>query len=357
MHRHLHAVPPPSDADTLDRAHVGVVAPPGDRDVEQPGLAVVRRVDVEPAGATTPGGEPGVGGVGPHHAGVVGSFAGRAVHPPLVAEIAAHVAGREAEGAQAGDLEVGEVLANAAAMGEDLLHGRARGGGGGVVDEVAVDSPGEIHHRLGPRAAGRERLPGPLGQLRRPANEWRVEYKLAGGDRLGRGRGCDFIADRLPRHRRELVPRPGRIDGDAARGRHHEPLVPLLDGEAADLVAEVVGRGGDPGRGGIDLHRRGQQPLPRQRPGHEVDLVVADGHRLRIGVDRRVPHVVPHGGRCRAVLVCHEPCPGEQAIMPSRPRAADCGLGRRCRGRRRPTRRRAAGDRRGRACPCPRPGR
>ena len=53
------------------------------------------------------------------------------------AEIAADVAGGEMDGAQAGDLDVGEVLADASALLEDLFGGGADVGGLRVEAKVA----------------------------------------------------------------------------------------------------------------------------------------------------------------------------------------------------------------------------
>src|SRR4051812_14454457 len=53
-----------ADEHTLDRAHVAVVAPPGDRHVRIVHKAVVRGIEVDPTEPIAPGRAPGVGGIG-----------------------------------------------------------------------------------------------------------------------------------------------------------------------------------------------------------------------------------------------------------------------------------------------------
>lgn len=102
-------------------------------------------------------------------------------------------------------------------------------------------------------------------------------------------------------------------------------------------------------RAGGRRRARGQQSLPGEFPGHEVDLVVADGHRLRVGVGRRVSHVVADWLDGRAVLVWHgRDCLMGAASMPARQAAAAAWPAQRYRARRRPTRHRAGGDKQGR---------
>ena len=112
-----------------DRADVGVVAAPGQGDVPIDGDAVVGRVDVDPAVPGHVEREPGVRGVGADQARLVGRR--------RRFEVAADVARRQAERAQAGDLQVGEVLADAAPLPEDVGDRRRDRGRARLEREVA----------------------------------------------------------------------------------------------------------------------------------------------------------------------------------------------------------------------------
>ena len=98
---------PAADDHAAQRTDVPVITAPRDGDVAVAGEEIVRRVSVDPAMTGTPHGEPGVRGI-------------RADQPRLARrrqrlEVAADVARRQAERAQAGDGEVREILADAAA--------------------------------------------------------------------------------------------------------------------------------------------------------------------------------------------------------------------------------------------------
>src|SRR5690242_14102511 len=95
-----------ADDDALDRGHIAVIAAPGERDVLERGNLVVCRIDVNPAVVRRIGREPGVRRVGPDEP----RLAGRRTRY----EIAAHITGRQSERTKAADLQMREILANAA---------------------------------------------------------------------------------------------------------------------------------------------------------------------------------------------------------------------------------------------------
>ena len=136
--------------------HVAIVAANGQRDVvfarRTPAALVVGGVKVAPARIRGKVGE--VGNVG-RHPGV-----GRvAAHQPgharrrLGEQVAAHVAGGQAQGAQTGNHDVGKVLAHAFALGQGLQRGRADLGAFGFVGEVGVDTPHQVPRGLQQRRA------------------------------------------------------------------------------------------------------------------------------------------------------------------------------------------------------------
>ena len=118
--------------DAADGAHVGVVAAAGDDDVIFADEAVVGGIVVDPAVARDVDGHPRVHGVGADEGGLAGRRLG--------AEITAHVGGGEAEAAGAGEVEVGEILADAAAGLQDRGEVRAEVGRGGVEVEIAAEN-------------------------------------------------------------------------------------------------------------------------------------------------------------------------------------------------------------------------
>ena len=75
-----------------------------------------------------------MGGVSSDEAGFAGWWVGT--------EIAADIAGGELERAETGDLEVGEILANAAFFAEHFLSRCADVGGFGIELKVAMDTCG-----------------------------------------------------------------------------------------------------------------------------------------------------------------------------------------------------------------------
>ena len=96
----------------LDRANVAVVAAPGDSDVPHGGDDVVGRVQVDPTLARRENAQPGVRSIGPHEPGLAGAGTGQ--------QVTADIAGGQTQRPQTADLEVGKILADAAAFLENL---------------------------------------------------------------------------------------------------------------------------------------------------------------------------------------------------------------------------------------------
>ena len=213
--------------DAADRADVGVVAAPRQRHVAVDGHAIVGRVGVDPADVRHVERDPGVRGVDADEAGLVGRR--------RRFEIAAHVARRQAERAQAGDLQVGEVLADAAALPEDLGDRRRDRGRPGRELEVLVQAVREIDQAVDDGAAGRERRGGVGGVGRAGRDQRRVDDEIEDLDR----QGVDAVAHRLPR-RRPRRQRRRRRDVHRGPGRHGQAAVRSLHREERDRVAEDV---------------------------------------------------------------------------------------------------------------------
>ena len=249
--------------------------------------AVIRRIDVEPAGIPSPGCQPGVRRIGADERRRRGGIGrGR-----CVAEIAAHVARREVERSEAGDLEMGEVLADAALVHEHVLDRRRGGRGGRVVDEIPMDPPREVDDPLGPGPPWRKRGACIVRQLRQRAHERGDADEL---DRRRRGSGA--VADLLPGDPRQRLPGRGSGDGDSARRGDCQTEVHLTDREHRHMIAEPIDPRGARGGRGVDGKGVEQDLLVGRVAGAEMDLVVAHRHLLRIGVDRRVHDLVDRRG-------------------------------------------------------------
>lgn len=124
-----------AEHDAAEGADFVVVAAPGEGDVVVAWDDVVGGVEVDPAVAVSVYGKPCVCGLGARE-GV--SFGAE------WADVAADVAGGNAEGAQACDLELSEILADAAFVGVYGVDGRCQRGCGRVVFEFAMYTRGQI---------------------------------------------------------------------------------------------------------------------------------------------------------------------------------------------------------------------
>jgi hypothetical protein len=72
------------------------------------------------------------------------------------AQVAGHVAGRQAERARAGDHQTGKILADPGAARQHLGDRRVQRGLTGLEGEILVDPPSKLEQARQHRAAGRE---------------------------------------------------------------------------------------------------------------------------------------------------------------------------------------------------------
>ena len=107
---------------------------------------VVGRVEMDPARLlAAPHRDPGMAGIGAAQRDLFLGMDG--------ADVARDIARREAVGAQRGDHDMREILADAGLALEHLVQGRRDVGGAGMVFEIGLDAPGELARRLEDRPA------------------------------------------------------------------------------------------------------------------------------------------------------------------------------------------------------------
>ena len=197
-------------------------------------------------------------------------------------QVARHVAGGDAVGAQQDQAQVHEVLAHAGAAGQQVLHRGAHVGGALLVLEPGGDGLGQRLQRLGRRVApdgGRQLVHGRAGGL------------LAGGQQE--------LARRLAvGGRGQLLPAAGRglgrlLVGHAGAGLDRQPLVALDQVELDDLGAEVVGVAVQPGRR-VHPHLERVQALVRGHRGTHAQRVVLVVDRAVVAVLGQVADRVLH---------------------------------------------------------------
>src|SRR5437868_7050986 len=100
-------------------------------------------------------------------------------------QVAADVAGRQTKSAQAADLQMSEVLAHPAALGQHFAERRGDGGGLGIIMKFLVDAPRQVHNALKEGSAGRKGRPAIIEQLRRHLDVAGIEYVLVSIERIG----------------------------------------------------------------------------------------------------------------------------------------------------------------------------
>ena len=220
------------------RRHVGVVAADGDADVLLVLLAVVGRVERDPATLVVVDVDPGVRGA-------------VAVRERLVVEVAADVAGRDAD--------VRGRRRSGRARSPGRRPGRARAPRGRVCTDVAPFSYSSrfatvVHQRVGADGV-RRRRPG-----------------VSSGPSSGRVPRRLQVLVQLEQRRRTRSSTSDERQ-NLARRRDGQPVVRLEDVEVADGVAEVVAEA-------VDAHaaRLGLEP--------ERDAALAAGRRAAAGAAR-----------------------------------------------------------------------
>lgn len=262
---------------------VGVVAADGDADVPVSDDEVVRGVESDPSEAWEEGLDPGVGGVG----------LGSVVVLAAVVEISADVSAWDFDHAREGDHDVGEVLADAAALGEGVVDGGIDLGAARDVVEGSVDGLIEFSEEdEGVFPA----VDAPfLGEL---AEDGGDAAELAGGELVPELAVALDLVEGLPGGASvgvELGYDGWRIDLDEAFGLDEEAVVLARDVEVVDGVSEVVEVSFDVGSGG------GGEPeapaaLVSEAAGHHAGLHLAFGDGGEVAVLGFVLDEVLHVG-------------------------------------------------------------
>ena len=210
------------------------------------------------------------------------------------AQIAADIGRRQAQPAQAGDHDVGEVLADAAADLEGLA-GRGRDSGGfAVIDELGVDSRHQVDRGLDDRAARREARPRIVGNGRR---ERRARRRIEKGRRAvgaERRRRKGRRADRLPGGAGRGVRRRSRVHIDPRHRLDDQDLVRLVDDQGQCLFAERAGALQAVRRLWGDGDGVFQQGLGGGGGRRQAQHAARIAHLRLVGVGGPVPHPVDH---------------------------------------------------------------
>src|SRR5580658_1459150 len=155
---HFEAVVPPAQNQAAQRAYITVIPTPCDRHMAVARNYIVGWIHVEPPKPLAICRNPGVGGIC--------AYQTRPSRRWIGSQITADVPSREIDRAKAGDLQVGEILAHAATLLEDLFGWRSNGGDSCVEAKVSVDPRSQIDKRLSHRPSGCKRLQGVRGKLR-----------------------------------------------------------------------------------------------------------------------------------------------------------------------------------------------
>jgi len=125
-----------ADENAANGRDIAVIATPPNGDVAQRRQAIVGGIDVDPANAGAKETHPGMGSID------AAKF--RLARRRVGFQITADVASGQAVRPQAGNLEMDKVLANAAALFENLQHGSGHCRCGRVENEVLVNTAREI---------------------------------------------------------------------------------------------------------------------------------------------------------------------------------------------------------------------
>ena len=152
-----------SDQDAAERADVGEIPAQRYGNVSFPRQKVVGGVEVNPTRVAAPELDPSVRSVRAEQPGLARRWGGF--------EIAANVAGGQAESAETGDLKMSEVLANAATLLEHLFQRGSNGGRVGIELKVLVDSVHQIDSGLKHRPSRWKTDTAVLGKVGCESNE------------------------------------------------------------------------------------------------------------------------------------------------------------------------------------------
>ena len=258
---------------------------------------IVGGVELKPAeGRAAPQRDPGVRGV-------------RAFEPLLTgsrqrAQIAADVVGRQAESAQSGDHDMGEILANAAAARENLGERRRDLGRLRIIGEIGVDAPHQIEGRFENRPPLRKtfaRIGGDrLQQRRQPPREQKMRRRLG----VERFRCGGVRAHGLPGRGQRGGGRGSPPHRDARFKRDAQPRMRRVDPRLDEAIAEKVEPLSPPRRFGRQLDGASQHALTAVTARAQSQRAARRGNRRGVAVSRHVADVVDHpswdrlSGRC-----------------------------------------------------------
>src|SRR5579871_5694220 len=134
----------------VNRRDIGIVSPPSQSNVVRPSQAVVRRIEIDPTRARKINRHPGMRGIGANQL--------RLIWWRLGDQVAAHIARRQTKRSQTGNLQLGKILAYAAATPENFRQRRANTGGRRIVLAVSMNTMREVEHGIVQRSASWKRL-------------------------------------------------------------------------------------------------------------------------------------------------------------------------------------------------------
>ena len=239
--------------------------------------------DVKPANSGTISRHPGVGCISAHQPRLPRRWIG--------SKVSAYITCREIQGAEAGDLQVCEILAHAPPFLEDLFGWRPHVGHFRIEAKVFVDACGQVQKRLRHWPPGRKRLERIGGKLRPYPDARRLKSKLVGFEArwaaiVGNRFGCFFPRERQLRPRRRIP-----LHYHFASRLYHQFLVRFPNGEEAEKVAKKVHTLGARRRARLDTQlapsttggaaKRAASGTPRGfRPRRDICICTWSGERF-----------------------------------------------------------------------------
>ena len=185
-------------------------------------------------------------------------------------------------GAQAGDLQVREVLANAVALPEYLGHGSRDGGCGRIEDEIFMDAPRQISDCIEDRACWDEGSSGVVAEFIRNWDEWRWVGKFVGFERVAGVIVAAARTDGFPRGCFQGFGDKGGADSDAAAGLNKELLMRCLHADEVSGIAEVIAMDAHGSRLWGNREIVSQTVLLMIVPRSESKQVMRNGHVSRV---------------------------------------------------------------------------
>ena len=226
------------------------------------------------------------------------------------AQIAADIGGRQADAAQPGNHDMGEILADAAAQRERHRRRGGHGGGADLIDDVGLDAVDEFDRGVEHRPAGRKTLPHIVADLRIERDDAARKQKMRRRQRADVAGREGVVAD--------LLPRPASRGGIGARAstatRADSFTVSVSCGSSISIQVRRLPKKSWPfapvHRLGHDLQRGDMDPLAvarhRRQPQHVARMRRPASHSCRSSsaARRRSRQRLPH--RFGALVVGQE---------------------------------------------------